>query len=83
MLVRTANTGRDMDTFSFLDFTSLQSRQNIAVKLNLDGIVCIPGTNEPPRSWSDIKKHDSSSDKALTRSHYPMVSPFDNADVFH
>ena len=84
MLVETAYIGTDMATHRFRDFTSLQSRQNIVVKLNLDGIVCIPGVNVLLRSCSGIKNHDSFSGKALTMSHYPMVSPFDTADdVFH
>ena len=55
MLVQTVDTGRDMATRRFPDFTSLQRRQNIDVQLNLDGIVCIPGVNVPPCSCSDNK----------------------------
>ena len=67
-------------THRFPDFTSLQSRQNIDVQLNLDGIVCIPGANVPPFSCSVIKIHDTSCGKALTKSHYTIVSPFHNED---
>ena len=53
--MQTVNTGRDMATHRFPDFTSLQRRQNIDVQLNLDGIVYIPGVNVPPCSCSDNK----------------------------
>ena len=66
----------DVATHRYQDFTSLQSKQNIVVQLNLDGIVCIPGATVPPYSSSDIKIHDRSSSKALTRSHYAMVAHF-------
>ena len=48
-------------THRFQDFTSLQSRQNIDVQLNPDGIVCIPGANVPPFSCSVIQIHYTSS----------------------
>ena len=76
--MQTVDTGRDMATRRFPDFTRVQRRQNIDVQLNLDGIVCIPGANVPPCST-----HDSFSGKALIRSHYPMVRPFHNVNVFH
>ena len=59
MLVQTVDTDRDMATHRFQDFTSLQSRQNSVVQLNLDGIVCITGANVPPSSYSDVKNMTS------------------------
>ena len=81
--MQTVDTGKDMAIHRLQDFTSLQSRQNIVAQINIDGIVCIPGANVSPCSCSDIKNYNSSSGKALTRSHYLMISPFHNADMFH
>ena len=53
--MQTVDTDRDMATHRLQDFTSLQSRQNSVVQLNLDGIVCITGANVPPSSYSDVK----------------------------
>ena len=63
----------DVATHRYQDFTSLQSKQNLVVQVNLDGIVCIPGATVPLYSCSDIKIHDSSSSKDVTRSHYAMM----------
>ena len=81
--MQTVYTGKDMAIHRLRDFTSLQSRQNSVGQLNLDGIVCIPVANVSLCSCSDIKKYKSSSGKALTRSHYLMVSPFHNAPMFN